>query len=70
MGVDSMLTLFLLLSCTQHNSDSTQRRSDSSGVCSTHARVCLRGGTVAPLSLVSLQVWKCSASECSGGSGS
>jgi hypothetical protein len=58
MGVDCMLTLFLLLSCTQHNSDSMQRRSDSSGVCSTRARVRLHGSTVARLSLVSLQVWK------------
>ena len=65
-----MLTLFLLLSGTQHKHDSMQRRSDSSGVCSTHARVCLHGSTVAPLSLVSLQVRKGSASECSEGGGS
>jgi hypothetical protein len=62
-----MLTLFLLLSGTQHSSSSMQRRSDSSGVCSTRARVRLRGSTVAPLSLVSLQVRKSSASESSEG---
>jgi hypothetical protein len=47
-----MPTLFLLLSDTQHNSHSMQQRSDSSGVSGTHARVCLRGGTVAPLFVV------------------
>jgi hypothetical protein len=65
-----MLTLFLLLGDAQHKHDSTQRQSDSSGVCSTHARVCLHGGTVAPVFVVALPVQKGSASECSGGSGS